>query len=283
MFLAKTIEDALKHIEADTEIIAVMDGQWAKPVVPQNDRVNLIYVPEPVGHRAATNLACKLSKAKYIMKVDAHCSFDQGFDKKMLDNMQDDWTMVPVMRNLHAFDWVCEAGHRRYQGPSGPCKECGKPTTRDIKWIGKTNPQSTSYRFDKNMKFQYFSSYKKKQKGDLVETLSLQGSCFMTTRKKFWELDLCEERFGGWGQQGTEVACKTWLSGGRVIVNKKTWYGHMFRTQGGDFGFPYSPSGRTLSKARKLSIELFKEGKWDKATRPIQWLIDRFAPVPDWG
>lgn len=284
MFLARTIEDILQHIEADTEVIAVLDGQWANPGIPQNDKVNVIYVPEAIGHRAATNIGVKLSKAKYIMKVDAHCAFDQGFDKKMIENMQDDWTMVPIMRNLHAFDWVCPDGHRRYQGPTGPCKECGKETIRDMKWIGKTNPQSTAYRFDKDMKFQYFSAYKKKQKGDLAESMSLQGSCFMATRKKYWELGLCGDDFDAkWGQQGTEVACKTWLSGGKVIVNKKTWYAHMFRTQGGNFGFPYPISGKELSKVRKKCKELFVEGKWSKAKRPFKWLIDRFAPVPDWS
>ena len=287
MFLSKTIEDILQHIEADTEIIAVLDGQWADPGIPQHERVNVVYVPEAIGHRAATNIGVRLSKARYIMKVDAHCSFDQGFDRKIIEDMQDDWTMVPVMRNLWAYDWKCyHCGWKKYQGPTPPkCEQCGKTDKirRKMLWIGKTNPQSTSYRFDKNMKFQYFTDYKKKQVGDLVETMSLQGSCFMVTRKKFWELNLCEEAFGAWGQQGTEVACKTWLSGGRVIVNKKTWYAHMFRTQGGDFGFPYNVSGKALGNARRLSVNLFKEGKWDKAKYPLQWLIDRFAPVPDWG
>ena len=80
MFLAKTIEDILANIEADTEIIAGLDGQWADPPVPQHERVNLIYVPEAIGQRAGANIACRLSKAKYVMKVDAHCSFDKGFD-----------------------------------------------------------------------------------------------------------------------------------------------------------------------------------------------------------
>lgn len=50
--------------------------------------------------------------------------------------------------------------------------------------------------------------------------------------------------YGSWGNQGIEVACKTWLSGGRVLVNHNTWYAHMFRTQGAEFGFPYPQSGR---------------------------------------
>src|SRR4030065_2382717 len=130
------------------------------------------------------------------MKVDAHCAFDQGFDVKMIADMQDDWTMLPVMRNLHAFDWVCPDGHRRYQSPSGVCTECGKETVRDVVWIAKTNPQSTSYRFDSTLHFQYHGEYKKKQIGDLVETMSIQGSCFMVTKEKYFELSLCDETHG---------------------------------------------------------------------------------------
>ena len=106
MFLKNTIEDALKNIEADTEVIAVLDGAWADPPIPQHDRVNIIYVPESIGQRAATNLACKLSKAKYVAKCDAHCSFDKGFDRKMLEGFKkvgDNVTVVPIMRNLWAF------------------------------------------------------------------------------------------------------------------------------------------------------------------------------------
>src|SRR3989344_3409797 len=119
MFLARTIEDILTNIEADTEVIAVLDGQWAEPPIPDHERVHLIYIPEAVGQRAAANIACKLSKAKYVMKLDAHCSFDKGFDRKMLEaykEVGDNVTMVPIMRNLHAFDWVCKCGERRYQG-----------------------------------------------------------------------------------------------------------------------------------------------------------------------
>lgn len=280
LFLNKTIEDILNNSSDRTEIICVLDGQWGTDPVPDYPRVTLIYHSQSIGQRAVTNEAAKLSDAKYLMKVDAHCAFDKGFDVKMMADMQPDWTMIPVMRNLHAFDWVCQNGHRRYQSPSGACTECGEPTVRDVVWIAKKNPQSTSYRFDKDLHFQYWEEYKKKQRGDLVETMSIQGSCFMVTREKYFELDLCDERHGSWGQQGTEVACKTWLSGGCVMVNKKTWYAHLFRTQGGDFGFPYPNPG--IGKAREYSRDLWLNNKWDKAIRPLSWLIKKFAPVPGW-
>ena len=288
MFLDRTIKDALRNMRGNTEIIAVCDGAWANPPVEDHAKVTVMYYPEAIGQRAATNEAAKLSKAKYLMKCDSHCAFDEGFDVKMIAEMQPSWTMVPIMRNLHAFDWVCKkCGDRRYQGPTPTsCPKCPNTTEfeRDIKWIGKTNPQSTSYCFDYEPHFQYFTDFKRRPegKGDLTETMSLQGSCFMVTRDRYFELDLCSEEFGSWGSQGIEVAVKSWLSGGRVICNHKTWYAHMFRTQGGDFSFPWPCSGRQVRGAKLHAKDLFFNNKWDKQIYPLSWLLDKFWPVPGW-
>lgn len=304
MFLRETIADALKNIEADTEIIAVLDSAWADPPIPQHERVSLIYTGRAVGQRAGTNLACMLSRSKYVMKVDAHCSFDKGFDRKMIEFMKevgDDATAVPIMRNLWAFDWKCmTCGKKTYQGPTPTaCKETkykktGKPCagtvfTRKMMWVGKHNPQSTSYCFDSEPHFQYFEDWKhrepymtdKKEKG-YTETMSLQGSCFMCTREKYLELNLCDETLGNWGNQGIEVACKTWLSGGRVLVNHKTWYAHMFRTQGQDFGFPYPLGGRETQRTKDNVKNLFWNRKYEKQKKPLSWLIRKFMPVKGW-
>lgn len=298
MFLARTIEDILSNIEADTEVIAILDGAWAEPGIKQHERVTVVYLPESIGQRAATNLACRLSHAKYIMKVDAHCKFDKGFDRKLIENMQDNYTMVPIMKNLWAFDWVCPDGHRRYQSPSGPCKVCGQETQREImwsvkapkgstareQWKGDNSPSSTSYCFDSEPHFQYFKDYTKRPeyKGHITETMSIQGSCFMVTRERYWALSLSDESFGSWGSQGIEVACKTWLSGGRVVVNHNTWYAHMFRTQGGDFSFPYLQSEEKIQAAKKKAKELFFSNKLLGQIHNISWLIEKFWPVKGW-
>jgi glycosyltransferase involved in cell wall biosynthesis len=295
-FLKNTIDDVLLNIEADTEIIVVFDGQWPVEPIPQNERVNIIYVKDSIGQRAATNLACKLARGKYVMKIDAHCSFDKGFDRKMIEmfNMAgENTTMVPIMRNLWAFDWNCRrCGWKKYQGPTPKrCPQCNdsRYIIKKIMWVGKHNPQSTSYCFDSEPHFQYFEDYKhrpiyekdKKEKG-LTETMSLQGSCFMCTREKYWELNICDESFGSWGNQGIEVACKTWLSGGQVLVNHNTWYAHMFRTQGGDFSFPYEQSGREVLKTKNKVWNFFLDGKWDKQKFKMSWLVEKFNPVPGW-
>lgn len=281
MFLKRTVEDILAHAEGDTDVIAVLDGAWPTEPIPDHPRLQLIHHSKSIGQRAACNEAARLSESPYLMKVDAHCAFDQGFDVKMLRLMAPGFTAVPMMRNLHAFDWLCKNGHRRYQGPSGPCAECGEPTVMDVVWYAKPNPLSVAYRFDKDMHFQYWSEWGKKQKGELTDTLSIQGSCFMVTKERWFALDLCSEDFHSWGQQGVEVACKTWLSGGRVVVNRTTWYAHMFRTQGGDFGFPYPLKQSTVDENRDISRRLFAEDRWEKATHTFQWLIDKFKP-PEW-
>lgn len=286
VFLARTVEDLLLNIRGNTEIIVGLDGAWAVPELPQDHRVTVIHYADSIGQRAMTNQLCRLSKAEYVMKVDAHCAFDEGFDLKLLAKMAPDLTMVPIMRNLHAFDWVCLNGHRRYQGPSGPCRTCGMETKRREVWEPRPGTRQTSYRFDNTLHFQYFPEYKNTDeykadiKTGLTSSMSLQGSCFLLTREKYWELDVCDEAHGSWGQQGVEVACKTWLSGGRVVCNHDTWYAHMFRTQGGDFGFPYPNPG--IEQARQYSKDLWFNNKWSKAIHKLSWLVDKFD-APDWN
>ena len=286
MFLARTIEDVLNNIEADTEVIAVCDGAWPDPPVKDHERVRLIYHAEPIGQRAAVNEAARLSQAKYVMKLDAHCSVDKGFDRKLMEDCEYDWTIIPRMYNHHAFDWECKkCGERTYQGPEPKkCEKCGSGEFQmKIVWQPRRNRRSDFMRFDHNLKFAYWRAFGKRPEaqGDLAPTMSAIGACFFMHRQRFWDLDGMDEDHGSWGQFGTEVACKSWLSGGQHLVNKKTWFSHMFRTQPG-FRFPYPLSGRDVAKARKHSLALWKKGAWPKAKHDLDWLIDKFAPVPEW-
>lgn len=294
-FLARTIQDLLENTNAETEIIAVLDGEWANPPIPQHERVNIIYVPESIGQRAATNLACKLSKAKYIMKADSHCAFDKGFDVKMIEAFKeegDNVVIAPGMRNLWVYDWKCpKCGKKVYQDKVNICppsERHSEPVTmvKKMLWIAKTNPFSTAYCFDPEPHFQYDGNQKKRQKetkGNLVETMSLQGSCWMVTREKYWELNLGDENFGSWGSQGIQVACSFWLSGGKVLVNRATWYAHCFRTKSDVFGFPYPISGRQVQNAKKYARNLLYENKFPKQILPSSWLVEKFWPVPGWS
>lgn len=289
-FLNNTIQDVLSNIEANTEIIAVLDG-YVTSITP-DPRLTLIYNPQARGQRAASNQAAKIARGKYLMKLDAHCALDKGFDRKMLEAFKetgDNVTMIPILRNLHVFDWICQYGHTWYQGKNDICPICSAKGKKVILWKPKDSPNRFTFMFDKTMHFQYWGELAKRPENikgvngntNLRETLSIQGSCFMLTKERYFALDICSEDFNSWGQQGVEVACKTWLSGGQVVANLNTWYAHMFRTN--NFGgFPYSNPESLIEKNRELSRELFQRNKWPLAIHTFEWLLDKFKPVPGW-
>ena len=115
----------------------------------------------------------------------------------------------------------------------------------------------------------------------VTETMSLLGACWFLHRDFYWDVDGSDEAHGSWGQQGTEIACKAWLSGGKLVCNKNTWYSHLFRTQPG-FGFPYPLTHGQTERARSYSKSFWREGRWSRAVRPLSWLVEKFWPVPGW-
>lgn len=299
VFLRRTIDDILQNIEADTEVIAVCDGNWPDPPIPDNDRVVVLHYTTSIGQRAATNAGARLSQAKYVMKADAHCAFDKGFDRKLIEDCRPDWTMIPTLYNLHVFDWKCQkCDNRTYQGVKPlKCKECGMVPDKDydfemvMVWERREGKGPYySWRFNNRMEFGQWRKHcnRPEAQGDLVETMSFAGPCFFIHRDRYWELGGCDEAHGSWGQFGTEWACKSWLSGGKLITTKKTWFAHLFRT--GNFkgsgyngsSFPYPISGDAQEYAKKYSRDLWLNDKWEKAVHPLSWLVEKFKPVPGW-
>ena len=288
MFMARTVRDVLQQSRGDTEVIAVVDGGAAGEPLPEDPRVRVVVNAESIGQRQSTNQAARLSKAEFVMKLDAHCTVAEGFDVELMKECEPDWTVIPRMYNLHAFDWVCKACNQRtYQGPTPvKCAKCRAPNSarRDMIWKPRLSRQTDFARFDTEPHFQYWGACGKKpgMQGDIANVMCCVGAGWFLRRERYWELGGMDETHGSWGQMGVELACKSWLSGGRQVVNKRTWFSHMFRTQGGDFGFPYPISGRQVDHARQHSRDLWFKNTWPSQTRPLSWLIEHFAPIPVW-
>ena len=289
IFLSGTIEKILSAIRADTEIIAILDGCWTEPPVKDNERVVLIHHTEPIGQRAAVNEATNLSQAKYILKTDGHSMLDEGFDVKLMADCEPDWTVIPRMYNLHVFDWKCKNDHRFYQDSysldkENLCPNCKEKLEISYVWQPRKNRRTDYMYMDKDLRVQYYRSRENPHESNelIDDVMNGQGACWFQERKRFLELGGLDEKHGFWGQVGTEIACKAWLSGGRQVVNKKTWFAHMFRTTG-TFSFPYKIHGSDQEKARQYSRDLWLNNKWPLQKRKFQWLLDKFAPVPSWG
>jgi len=297
-FMRHTIEDVLAHAKADTEVIAVCDASWPEPPIADHPKVKLLHTTTPVGQRAATNLGAQISRAKYICKLDAHCSVDEGFDTKMIAKMQPDYTMIPMMHRLEAFNWCCtDCGERHYQG-SKPTK-CGNEECKCTEfsmimvWQPRFNKGATvSWRFDEELHFQYWRQHKKREEvkkqaeSGIIPTLTCIGACFLMERERFWELGGMQEGHGSWGQYGVELALSAWLSGGKMVTCLDTWFAHMFRTtnfaQNGESSWPYKISQRDINKARKYSRDMWLNNAWPKQKYPLSWLLEKFWPIRGW-
>lgn len=274
-FLTHTILDIVKHAETDIEILVGLDGYLTK--IPYLPMVSWTYTEQPIGQRAMTNRLANMATGDYLMKLDAHCSMSQGFDKALLEDASEDVLLVPAICNLHAYNWVCENEHRHFQGKYDKCEQCDSTDLRkEIIWQPIAKPIRSNFYFDTSLHFQYMPE---DVEGLLTETMSIQGSCFVVSKKKYFELNICDEAIGSWGQQGVETACKTWLSGGKVLCSKKAYYGHQFRETE---GFPYDNKVEDIFKAQAFTKNLFLENKWDKQVHSFQWLIEKFNFPGDW-
>jgi hypothetical protein len=114
---------------------------------------------------------------------------------------------------------------------------------------------------------------------EIDETMGCMGPCRFMSAKTFWDLGGCDEKHGSWGSEGIEWACKAWLSGGKMIVNKKTWFAHWFR--GSDGGFPYRITSGDVNRARRHAENMWLKNKWEGQKYPFAYMINKFNP-PTW-
>lgn len=278
-FLARTVEDVLAHRRGNTEIIVVLDGCWADPPLAQHPDVTVVRVPESIGQRAAINLAAQLSRARYVMKLDAHCSVAEGFDVELVttgDELGPDVTQIPAQKNLHVWDWMCDCGQREYQSGRSECPACGATRRMEIVWTPRRGSTTTSWTFTSEPKFQYDKVGQAAQTGDICDVMTSLGACFVMARERFWALGGLDEQHGSWGSFGIEVACKSWLSGGRHVVNRRTWFAHLFRVN--QIGFPYPISGDQQDAARQRARDLWCGNTWPQQVRSLAWLVRKFGP-----
>ncbi|MCP4566822.1 MAG: glycosyltransferase [FCB group bacterium] len=272
IYLPHTIEDVLKKAEGDIEVIPILDGYDEPIKISTDPRVKPIHNQTAIGQRQSINVAAKRTDAKYILKTDGHSMFDQGFDVKLRADCEYDWTVIPRMFNLDVVNWT---------------PKLNKMT--DFMWF--RSPTAT----DMPLRVQYWDApiarefpdeYKEHKanrgKDKICDVMTGQGACWFLHRDRFWDLGGMDEAHGHWGQMGVEVACKAWLSGGRQVVNKNTWFSHWFRKGDGPAGIPWPMSGKGQRAARKYSIELWGRNKWPQQVHDLQWLSDKFAPLPTW-
>jgi len=256
IFLQQTITDLLTKAEGDIEVIAILDGYWPIPQLIEDVRLKIIHRGHPQGMRAAINAGAAIAKGKYLLKCDAHCMFAQGFDKILAKDCDKNWVVVPRRYSLDPEKWAL------IDNPKYPIDYMYLSNDlHGVPWSAKNKDP-------------------KLKKKLIDETMSNQGSVWFMAKDYFHELELMDETtYGIFWNEFQEIGLKCWLSGGRVMVNKKTWYAHWHKTNeyGRGYGMPGSEQPKALA-----AVDKWKTGGWHKQTLPLSWLIERFWPVPTW-
>lgn len=208
--LTNTIDSLLANSELgeDLEIIAVLDGYWLNLDLIYNDpRVRYIHLGKNRGMRDAINAGVSVSRGKYIMRTDEHCMFPSGFDRIMTESCKPNWIMTAVRYFLDPQKWeVMDIPPYVYE----------KLKIRD------------NGKFEK-FEGQRWQSRTEKRKDIMIdETMSMQGSVWVMHRS-WWDKVIGELQTEGYGpliQDSHEMVFKTWKAGGKLMINKNTWFAH---------------------------------------------------------
>jgi len=267
-FLAPTIADVLEKATGDIEIIAVLDGYWPDPQLPDYDNLILIHRGAPRGMRPAINAAAAIAKGDYLMKCDAHCMFGEGFDEILKADCEDDWIVIPRRKRLDAENWCIQdvgkpdVDYNYLSFPDNP-SDFGGPGLNGRIWTAKALERTDP-------------------KYDIDEELSFQGSCWFAPRDYFYYLELMDdENWGPFWNEAQELGFKSWLSGGKVMRNKKTFYAHIHK--GRKYGRGYRMDSSWAKQGATYANRWLREDKmWHKQKYPLTWLIERFMPMPTW-
>lgn len=261
-FLQKTVEDLLTKAQGIIEVIIVLDGYWPNPPLKEDGRLKIIHRGASFGMRAAINSGVAIASGKYLMKCDAHCLFDHGFDLKLASYIRPDWVVVPRRKRLDGLNWQI--------------LDVGKP---DIDYEYLTYP-NVNGDWNGGLHGKVWDERKKVRENILVDdNMSAQGSCWFMEKDYFQALELEDEaNYGTFSNEFQEIGLKCWLSGGKVVTNKKTWYAHYHKTEGRGYCLDKSQS----EKGAAYTNRWLTNTAWHKQTLPFNWLIERFWPVPGW-
>ena len=266
-FMPQTVEDVFAKAKGPIEVWVVLDGYW--PTVWPKERANLMYIHRgaPQGMRSAINSGVSVARGEFLLKCDAHCAFDEGFDVKLLADMEDDWVVVPRRKRLDAANWCIQ--------------DVGKP---DIDYMYLSYPDDPQDFGGPGLNGKVWDSKNKDLtlKEVLIDDIaSCQGSAWFMHRDYFYSLELMdEEHYGTFWNECQEIFLKAWLSGGRCVVNKKTWYAHLHK--GKTYGRGYHLASEELTKGATFTKNWIYNRAWAKQTRPFSWFVEKFSPMPTW-
>lgn len=209
-----TVEDILKNSELgdQLEIISVYDGCWMPAGwIVDDPRVRYVHLGGNRGMRGAINAGIAIARGEFFMRLDTHCCFGKGFDRILTESCKENEVMTARRYFLDPEKWkVMDIPHVDYERLV--IQNCGNG-------VRKFSGQRWKRRDEERKHVM------------IDETQAQQGSMWIANRKFFIKVvgELQTEGYGPAYQDSVEVSMQYWKAGGRIMLNKNTWFAHKHR------------------------------------------------------
>lgn len=285
-FLQATVDGLLANAVGDVEVFPALDGgPMPNPPLKEDPRVKPVRFEKPdgsqTGMREVTNaIALNQATGRYLMKCDAHCIFGPGWDAALKADCDDDWVAVPTRHSINGETWTV----------------CGRGGSRLDMDFGGVNYHYLTFPYAKSM---YGYGLHGKEFGrpenaalnretvgrPIDDLMSFQGSCWFTPLANFKRLGPLDAANYYFYSESIEVGMRQWASGGRVVINKKTWYAHYHKGQNNlhtydgrvGRGFFLNINGKRRSEA--FATDFWMNDRWPNTQRTFEQFIAKFWPL----
>src|SRR3972149_3357358 len=261
-YLQRTVQDVYDKATGDFEVIVGLNGKTEFEIPSKFPNLRIIEEAQNIGLKPMINKLAKEARGKYIYKSDSHCMFGKGFDEILQADIEDDWIVTPRFYVLDADKWAWQDD--RFYDYFYLC--CPFTDPKGIRFkAGGHWPERTQAKLDVL----------------IDETPQIHGSGWFVNRDYYFNVlgGFPEDDPDGHAQEPIWLGLKNWLMGGKVMVNKKTWYAHTHQdsNQRG-----YKTSNKHARQTYKMVADYWLENKWPKRIHDFDWFVDRFYPMPTW-
>lgn len=261
--LNRTLKSIYENATGDYEVIVGFNGQPWVDIEP-HENLRVVRLTENIGIKGMINLLAALARGKYIYKSDAHCRFGKGFDEILQTDMEYDWIVMPRFKIIKD-DWSIQMrdGQEEFYDYFFLCCPLTDPRGFRFKAGGHWKERTTE-RLDTL----------------IDETPQIHGSGWMMTKDHYFNLGgFPNTDLMGHAQEPIWLALKNWLIGGKVMVNKNTWYAHLHQSNDVK-GYHYTREEEKFTY--DWTARYWMMNKEPNLKHTIDWFVEKFMPMPTW-
>lgn len=262
-YLVRTVQDIYEKATGDFEVLIGLNGKTEYPIPAFAPNLTIIESPN-IGLKPMINKLASMATGEYLYKSDAHCSFGKGFDEILQSDMHDDWVVTPRFYVLDGKTW--EWQDSRFYDYFYLC--CPFTDKRGLRFkAGGHWPERTKERLESHP--------------GVDETPQMHGSGWFVKRDYFLNVlgGFPEADPMGHAQEPIWLGLKNWLKGGKLMVNKKTWYAHLHQDSK-ERGYP--EDRKHTEQTYNWTAEYWLTNSEPDLIHDFEWFVKKFMPMPTW-